>query len=189
MDEFNKLELKANGPLTVSFKNLKCYTFKEACLYVKQLPYQRISDSSNLNLVLQEQCGTCSSKHGLLKALAIENNYDFINLYIGIYKMNALNTKGIGAILEDYNLKYIPEAHTYFKIGSSIIDITGLENSAHNFYDNLLKEVYILPDQVGTYKKLMHQAFIKEWITKESIPYNFNTIWSIREQCILSLTA
>ena len=64
-----------------------------------------------------------------MKQLAVENGVETISLCIGIYKMNALNTKGIGDVLKTYKLKYIPEAHTYLKYKDTIFDFTSTNAS------------------------------------------------------------
>lgn len=188
MDKFSRLELDSHHPISEAFKALNIYNFNAACDYIEQLPYKRISNRNDYTLVLTEKCGTCSSKHALLKALAKENNLDEVNLCIGIYKMNALNTKGIGSVLEDFKLQYIPEAHSFLRVNSDIIDITGLGNSDTNFENDLLHEELIEPYQVGQYKEELHKAYLKQWIIEEGIPLPLDTIWNIREQCIANLT-
>ncbi|MDT0558791.1 hypothetical protein RM697_09035 [Ichthyenterobacterium sp. W332] len=189
MDKYTNLKLHSSKPISTAFRALGKYTFTDACNYLQHLYYQRISDRNNYNLVLSEHCGTCSSKHALLKALAIENKFSSFNLCIGIYKMNSLNTKGIGTVLNDYNLQYIPEAHTYLKDGDSILDITGLGESNQRFSKSLLYEESISPEDVGDYKVNLHKTFIKEWIHSNAIPYTFDVIWNLREQCIANLSA
>ncbi|WP_460219054.1 hypothetical protein [Psychroserpens sp. MEBiC05023] len=155
--------------------------------YVKQLPYGRPSDRSNYSLVLSESKGTCSTKHAFLKAIAIENNFEDLNLCLGIFKMNAENTPKIKQILEQHQLDYIPEAHCYLKYQGDIIDIT-FESENTSFHDVLLYEEVILPDQIGAYKVRLHQAYLKSWITKDNLLLNFENIWAIREACILKIS-
>jgi len=163
--------------------------FYSACDHVRNLSYERISDRNTFILVLSEQRGTCSSKHALLKALALENNFHSVSLCIGIYKMNSQNTAGIGSILENYNLSFIPEAHTYLRINNEIFDVTGLQTSERSFTDSILKELYVLPDQVGDFKVKLHQDYIRSWIKTERVPYEYEEIWNLREQCIANLSA
>ncbi|WP_452597867.1 hypothetical protein [Pontimicrobium sp. MEBiC01747] len=166
-------------------KGLK--TFDAVCNYIKGLPYGRNSDRSNYNLVLLENKGTCSTKHAFLKQIAIENNQHDVMLCIGIYKMNETNTNGVGSVLKYYNLEYIPEAHTYLKIKHSILDVTRTVTSEITFEKSLLKEVYIMPKQIGDYKVNLHKAFLENWIKMHHIPYTLTELWHIRERCIAAL--
>ena len=63
--------------------------------YIHKLPYGRNSNRYDLELVIKEKKGTCSSKHAYLKQVAIENGLEQLSLWIGIYKMNTKNTKSI----------------------------------------------------------------------------------------------
>ncbi|OYU84688.1 MAG: hypothetical protein CFE24_05145 [Flavobacterium sp. BFFFF2] len=62
--------------------------FQQAADFVKQLPYGRNLDKENLVSVLSDGCGTCSSKHALIKQLAIENQFESLKLCMGLFKMN-----------------------------------------------------------------------------------------------------
>jgi len=153
------------------------------------LPYGRTKDRSDYASIIKEQKGTCSTKHAFLKAVAQEHHQDRVKLYLGIYKMNALNTKGIETVLENYkSIKYIPEAHSYLKIDDAIIDITRTVSSKTTFEDDLLTEMEIVPNQIGHYKEQYHQNYIKTWIVSENINYSFHEIWQIREACIAALS-
>jgi hypothetical protein len=60
--------------------------------------------------VLEEGCGTCTTKHATLTELAREQRID-VQLVLGIYEMNERNTPGVGRVLGAYGLSCIPEAH------------------------------------------------------------------------------
>ncbi len=180
--------LSLNSSLSKLLLDKEIIDFKSAIVYVNQLPYGRTSDRSNYRLIIPEHKGTCSTKHAFLKQLAIENNQETVALYIGIYKMDEINTKGVGSVLTKYQLDYIPEAHTYLKINGNILDITRNTKSEAAFEDSLLIEQEILPHQIANYKVTWHQNFLKQWILEEKLPYSFQKIWKIREACILALT-
>jgi hypothetical protein len=180
--------LSLNSTLSKLLLNKEIYDFKSAITYVNQLPYGRTSDRSNYRLIVPEDKGTCSTKHAFLKQIAIENNQEAVQLFIGIYKMNEINTKGVGSVLSSYHLDYIPEAHTYLKINGNIVDITRITENETSFEDSLITEQQILPHQIADYKVNWHQNFLKQWIVDEKIPLTFQEIWKIREKCILALT-
>ncbi|QHI38877.1 hypothetical protein IMCC3317_42770 [Kordia antarctica] len=180
--------LSLNSPLSKLLQNKQITNFKSAIAYINQLPYGRTSDRSNYSLIISENKGTCSTKHAFLKQLAIENNQNAVELYIGIYQMNETNTKGVGNVLNNYNLDYIPEAHTYLKINGNLLDITRTTENNTSFEDSLLTEEQILPHQIANYKVNWHQNFIKKWILDEKISFSFDAIWKIREECIAAIS-
>ena len=186
MDASFNFKIARNGPLSKLCLGHKLNHFQQVGNYIKQLPYGRNSDKNDLSSVLSEQKGTCSTKHAFLAEIARENNWNDISLYIGVYKMSDRNTPGIGTVLEDSNLDYIPEAHTYLKFDDAVLDYTSSKPSS--FEKHLLYEEKILPKQTTDYKVRLHQSFIKKWIVESCIPYSFEEIWEIREQCISNLS-
>ncbi len=127
--------------------------------FTQQLPYGRNKNRADLNLVLAEKKGTCSSKHAFIKKIAEENSWTDIELLIGIYKMNHLNTPKIGSTLTDNGFDFIPEAHCYLKIGNQRIDITNVNSSFENVKNDILEEHQINSTQVNTFKVEIHQNF------------------------------
>ena len=73
-------------------------TFKEACIYVKNLPYKRNSDKENSNVIIEENGGTCSTKHAYLKRISEELSMENLQLMLGIFMMNAKNTPKIKSV-------------------------------------------------------------------------------------------
>lgn len=56
------------------FKQNNCFDFHSASEFVRNLPYKKNLNKDNLVTVFIDECGTCSTKHALLKKLAEENN-------------------------------------------------------------------------------------------------------------------
>jgi len=163
--------------------------FSSALIYVQDLPYGRNTDRGNPILVLKEQAGTCSTKHTLIKLLADENEKPEVKLMMGIFKMNEQNTKKVKPVLEKYNLEYIPEAHSYLKIGNKVVDITKRSFANTLFLHDLMEEEEIIPAQIGSYKVARHKEFLTNWLdTNKQIPYHLHDLWSIREECIETLS-
>ncbi len=189
MEKLSNFKLNPAFLLSKLSINLGLTDFNAVLNYIHQLPYGRNTERSDFTLVLKENKGTCSTKHAFLKQLGIENKQEHIKLYLGVYKMNNLNTSGIASVLKHYKLDYIPEAHTYLKVNNQIIDVTRTRSSKNTFQNSLLFEEQILPSNIGDYKLNMHQNFIKNWIKTEAINYTFNDLWAIRELCIARLSA
>ncbi len=167
------------------------FTFSDAITFVKQLPYKRNPNKNDLTTLFSDNCGTCSTKHALLKQLIDENqaNTDFseIKLMLGIFKMNAKNTPQIAEILSKNNLDYIPEAHNYLKFKDKNFDFTKSSSKPTNFEFDLLEELEISPHQITEFKVNYHKNYLTNWLQNIENKYlniDFNALWIIREQCI-----
>lgn len=161
-------------------------TFSDACTYIKQIPYGRNTDKTNTLCVLQENKGTCSTKHALLKTLADENGMLDVRLVLGIFKMNGQNTPAVLKTLANYQLDYIPEAHNYLKHNDTIIDCTTTKEL--DFLTYLLNETEISREQITDYKVAYHKNYLNTWLQTEKVPYTLDEIWNIREACIAALS-
>jgi len=176
------------GPLSKLAAEKEITTLAKCMQVLRKMPYGRNADRSDLGLVLTENKGTCSSKHALVKAIAIEQDISTVQLILCIYKMNVNNTPGIGNHIDNAGLPYIPEAHCYLRIEDVRVDLTNANSSVDNIANDILHEELILPPQVSEYKVETHHQFIKEWIISKNIASDFDSVWRIREKCISSLS-
>ena len=181
-------EISGNsGIISRSFNNLEIKTFAEACNWVNNLDYRRNTDKNNNLVLFEELCGTCSTKHALLKRLADENEDNSLRLILGIFTMNSRNTPAIKDVLTKYYLRYIPEAHNYLRNHNHILDFTGIGVNETKFELDLLEEVEISPDQITDFKIQYHKNYLSRWIELNKIPYTLDELWKIREECIAAL--
>lgn len=179
-------DLQAAGQISKEFLNRNIRTFQQAVSFVRRLPYGRNTDKNDPIALFSDHCGTCSTKHALLKRLAEEHHFKKIALMVGLFKMNKENTPEISATLSKNGLAYIPEAHCYLKYDHSILDVT--KANAIDFSDDLLEEIEILPNQITDYKVAYHQKYLVAWLEKNlQINLTLHDIWTIREQCIEDL--
>ena len=155
--------------------------------HIQNLPYGRNENRSDLSLVLSEGKGTCSSKHALLKKLADLNLIPNVQLVLGLYEMNAKNTAGIGNVLKENSLGYIPEAHCYLVINNQRVDVTSADSSFQKIKESLLLEKEIQPEQVAKFKVNFHQEYLKNWLKESNSSFTFAEVWKIREACIANL--
>ena len=188
MESSFNFELKRSGPLSDLLVNMGFTDFISVCEYLKSIPYGRNTNRKELASVIYENKGTCSTKHGFLKAIADEQKSCQIKLCIGLYEMSESNTAGVGSVLSEYGLSYIPEAHVYLRFNNIIYDFTKPSHSIEGFSQNLLLEEFIEPYQIVSYKEDLHKRYIKEWILEHAVPHDFKTIWNIREACIDALS-
>ncbi|UFH31327.1 hypothetical protein LNP04_15325 [Chryseobacterium sp. C-71] len=178
---------KDKGIISNEFLNKNITDFHSASKYVSELPYKRNSDKNNIQCVFKDLVGTCSTKHAILRKLALENDQKDVKLILGIFKMDAAYTQKIKSTLEKFNVKYIPEAHNYLKIGDEYFDFTKPNSDYADFKSKLLIEKEIEYNEIVDEKISFHKDFLKKWIADENIPYSLDEIWNIREQCIKDL--
>lgn len=163
-------------------------TFHEALTYIGRLPYGRNTDRADFRLVLPEQKGTCATKHALLAQLALEQQRTDIRLVVGVYEMHERNTPGVGQVLEQHGLTYVPEAHCYLMSGEERIDVTRAGVTGDPI-THFLFEQEITPEGIGALKTELHQEFIKRWLTEQGESRTFGELWAIREACIKALSS
>jgi hypothetical protein len=178
------------GKISKFFLDRNITSFEEATIFIKQLPYRRNKNKADLTTVFSDNCGTCSTKHAVLKQLAEENNVLDLKLFLGLFRMNAINTPAIKTTLDQYQLSYIPEAHNYLMYDGCILDYTNSNSKPSDFSNHLIAEIEITINQINDFKISYHQQFLKQWLTKNtSIAYNLDQLWVIREQCIKDISA
>ncbi|MGZ3932838.1 MAG: hypothetical protein ACXVP0_16295 [Bacteroidia bacterium] len=182
-------DISSNLPISKLFLERQITTFTEACSFIKHLPYGRNENKNDLAAVFTEKRGTCSTKHALLRQLAIENNADHVRLKLGVFKMSKANTPEVGGTLDRYGLTYIPEAHNYLSVNGEIVDCTKRNSSKDDFAADLISETEIGPEQITDFKVRYHKTILKDWLLKNpDISISFDELWTIREQCIADLS-
>ena len=182
-------DIKSSLPVSKLFLDRQIKTFADACEFIKNLPYGRNENKNDLTTVFTDNRGTCSTKHALLRQLAIENNADNVRLKLGVFKMTKDNTPEVGNTLDKYDLKYIPEAHNYLTVDGEIVDCTKQNSSKDDFIADLLNEIEIEPNQITEFKVSYHKTILKDWLLNNpDITFDFTDLWTIREKCIADLS-
>lgn len=177
----------SKGSISKSLRNIGVESFQQAADWIKGLSYQRNKNKDDELAVFDERCGTCSTKHALLKRLADENGNTELRLMLGIFTMNAKNTPAVKDILKKYDLEYIPEAHNYLRAYNYILDYTGIGVNETKFELDILIETEINPDQITDFKVQYHRDYLNLWIEENQISYSLDELWRIREECIAAI--
>lgn len=181
--------ITANKPVSAAFRDLGVQTFAAAADYVRQIPYGRNRDKTAITAVLTEGVGTCSTKHALLRTLAIEQGAEFVQLQLGIFRMNSRNTPKVADILQQHGLDYIPEAHCYLQVSGTILDCTHAHSAAADFEADLLETKWIDAGWISNSKIAYHRAFLENWLRQQpEVPYTLDELFAIRESCIAILS-
>ncbi len=188
-------DIVSDQEISQLFKQNNCFDFYSASEFIRNLHYRRNLNKDNIATVFIDECGTCSTKHAVLKLLAEENNQSDFKLILGIFKMNGNNTPKIKSVLETLRepqsdkLEYIPEAHNYLKFKNQILDFTKKNSSENDFINDLLEEIEIQPHQINQFKIEFHKNYLKKWLSEHrEIPYSLDELWNIRELCIQALS-
>lgn len=123
MNTLFNFDIQPKGVISEAFLHIGIYTFQAATAYICGLPYGRNANKADLLSFFTDGKGTCSTKHAVLKQVAEENGYTDLYLILGIFKMNGQNTPLVGDTLAQYQLDYIPEAHTYLNTRISVLTL------------------------------------------------------------------
>jgi hypothetical protein len=125
---FPDKRITAGGRISRAFIELGITDLHKACRYVHELPYDYNSDRDDLMILFKEKKGTCTTKHAVIAALAVELNLP-INKNVGIYAMTEEIVKGAGEIIDEYGLPYVPMLHCFLVYGGHRVDLTEGNNN------------------------------------------------------------
>jgi len=182
--------LQPAGPITAAFTLAGVNDFRGAARYIGRLPYGRNANLYDPLAVLIESRGTCSTKHALLRRLAMEQDVA-AKLVVGIYEMSDRNTPGIGLVLQRHGIARLPEAHCYLNYRGKRIDATReLATMPDEVISHFLHEEEIAPNQISAYKVDLHRRFLRNWMEQNgaAATHTLDQLWKIREQCIIALS-
>ncbi|MGB0933935.1 MAG: hypothetical protein ACPGU5_06605 [Lishizhenia sp.] len=176
-------ELLKEGDFSLLLQESGIVTFNDACRFIGDIRYGRISNSRDVSLVFHERQGTCSSKHAFLKKVAEEQGAKEVELTLALFKMGAQSHPELAEIFKKHELDYIPEAHVYLKINGKVFDFT--TKNKLNCEPYLIQEESVTIDFVLSEKSDYHKNFIKKW---NKTPLSNDAVWKIREACIQQLS-
>lgn len=174
------------GPLSAALVSKGITTCDELLRWVKSLPYGRNTSREQYQLVLTEHKGTCSTKHAFVKAVALENDWRDVDLYIGFFFMDSFLFPKLKEIFDPLKIEGIPEAHTFLVIDGEYTDVTGLSSPINE--NEIVDEIEIQPEGIGDLKVSIHKGFIEDWAEEEKINLPLDQLWIIREACIVALS-
>ena len=185
MSALTDFQIEADEPISEAFRSVGIYSFQEACRWVKSLRYARNSDRENLILVIQEKRGTCSSKHGLLTALAEENARQDVELIAGFFMMSPETHPKLTPFFQEKPYTVIPECHCYLRIKGERFDFTGPDDLQERIAGRIVREQRIEPQQVGKWKPKIHWEYLNSWLKRNpQIEITVDELWKDREQCM-----
>ncbi len=182
--------LRAPGPVSEAFHSRAIETFSAACSHVAGCAYRRVSQPDNPLAVLEESCGTCSSKHVILKQLADEQGQGAsVRLMLGIFFWGVSFSPKLESVLADSGFTELPEVHCYLRIDGAIVDLTSATWGRPRFVDTLAHEMELFStDSATARKRETHREWMAAWLEQEHPDADFEDTWALREACIHSLS-
>ncbi|MEA5523687.1 hypothetical protein [Nodularia spumigena] len=115
--------IENRGLVSEKFINHGISNFHQACNWVKNLPYGFNSNTENSLIIFAENCGTCTTKHGIIARLAEELGLD-IHKTLGFYRLNDEIITGVNKIIQPYGLDFIPQVHCFLAYQNFRVDLT-----------------------------------------------------------------
>ena len=184
----SRYEIVPGGHVSELFLSQGLTDLRSVLRWVQALRYERISNARDVSLVVQEQRGTCSSKHAVVALLANEQGWHDVKLVGIIYKMTEENTPGVGVVLKQRGISYVIEAHTMLRFKGLPVDITGISTGSRRALDDMLEEREMTVSELLSEKVLWHKAKWQRWLESHPNGYTFEENWLIREACIDALS-
>lgn len=182
-------KLTSNEQYSIAFREAGIHSFKEACDFTAKLPYGRNANREDFGLVLSERKGTCSSKHALLAALALENGHPEIELIAGVFLMNEETHSKLTAFFAGKSYSNIPECHCYLRINGERFDYTDTSGRLEQIIPKLVREQRIDPNQVSDWKIMIHKHYLQGWLNRNPhFQMTLDEIWKDREEAISLLS-
>ncbi len=160
-------------------------SFHEVVRYLERLPYQRLNDPRDYELVLSEGGGTFTARHAILTQLANEQQVTGLALALCVYDLSGDHWTEVGNVLGQYGLHRLPEVCgciKYRKQFYSLEDVTAAKSG-------VVSAVDIVPVQIGNFKRRYHSNYLANWATLENTGQSWSVaqLWSIRDQCLSAL--
>lgn len=192
MDSYDYLpdkEINALGKISKKFLELGITSFKDACEYVHNQEYGYITDYDDEMIFFKENRGTCTTKHGVIAALAEELN---IPLYknVGVYKFTEEISTGANEIMIKYNVPYAPMVHCFLVYDKYRFDLTeGNNNGKKTSIEEFIHTEKVIPFISRKDEYLLLKRVLKEKIlpSHEMKGIDERTLLKAREESITLL--
>lgn len=164
--------------------------FSQACDFVMNLPIGKNSSRIEFEKIFEELKGTCSTKHGLLAVLALENNHPEIELMFGIYLMSEETHPQFSDFLSQNSLTNLPETHCFLRYNGKRYDFSSVTPLLEKIESKIVREQRIDPPQVGEWKEVIHKDYLTRWLKrKPEIGLSLEEIWVRREENYCTITS
>lgn len=171
------------GWVTTRFFALEVRTLGAAVDHVQALPYGRNESRSHF-AVFDEGRGTCSTKHALLKELALEQGWDDVVLVLGMVHLDPSHPVA-GPVMQQHGVPLLIDAHCVLDIAGEVIDVTFPDATEPTL--PLVEQSPIHPDDIMQDKARRHRAYLTKVAEQQAL--DADSLWAAREAYIAALTA
>ncbi|MEJ2638635.1 MAG: hypothetical protein P8010_03585 [Desulfosarcinaceae bacterium] len=167
MDAYTQLPdqpIADGGTVSAEFRRRGITTFQAACAYVHRLPYGYNSDRDDPMILFKEGKGSCTTKHAVIATLAEELGLPVVKT-IGIYAMTETIVTGTQAILDTYDLPFIPMVHCFLAGEGVRVDLTeGNHNGKNIPIHDFLHTATVIPNISAKAEYLLYRLAVKDLI-------------------------
>ncbi|MGV9173683.1 MAG: hypothetical protein ACOC44_15730 [Promethearchaeia archaeon] len=192
MDPYQYLpdkKIEPRGEISKKFLDLGIDSYKEACFYLHNLPYGYNSDYDDELILFKEQKGTCTTKHAVAAALALELKIP-LHKNVGIYKFTEKISWDADKILDKYVIPYVPMVHCFLVYKDFRFDLTeGNKNGKKTSIENFLHVEQVEPfiSRKEEYKLFRNVLRNKILSNKDMKGIKERTLLKAREEAIVLL--
>jgi len=174
MDSYDKLpdlEIKPLGEMSKKFLELKISSFKGACLYVHNMRYCYNTNKDEKMILFKEDCGSCTTKHGVIALLAEELGIPLYK-HVCVYKLTEEITTGIDEIVQKYEIPYVPMIHCFLVYKEYQFDLTeGNNNGKKKTVNQYIHAERVDPfissrDEYRLFRKVLKEIIVPSEETK-----------------------
>jgi hypothetical protein len=151
-------------PVSAEFRRRGIDTFQTACSFVHRLPYGYNSDRDDLFMLFKEAKGSCTTKHAVIATLAEEIGLPVVKT-IGIYAMTDRIVTGTQAIMDAYDLPFVPMVHCFLAGDGLRVDLTqGNNNGKNSAIDDFLHTETVIPNISAKEEYLRYRRVVGDLI-------------------------
>lgn len=159
--------IEPSGIVAQAFFSRNLETFKQACQWIKDLPYGSNSSTEDSLILFEENCGTCTTKHGIVARLAQELDLD-VYKNLGFYRLNDEIVNGVNSLLEPHGLSFIPQIHCFLEYGKFKVDLTegncNGKNKTIEMYDFVVR---VSPDLTRAEEEHYYLSYLNQYFSIE----------------------
>ncbi len=177
--------LNSKGSISEAAQQLQLKDFHGVIEHIWNLRYYRVSESGRYDLVLPEGCGTCSTKHAALVALAHELEESAVQLQLALFIINHKTFPKLRKIFKEHPTKSFLEAHCFIVYKEQYFDFTFKGNSPLHSAQIYGEPIQISVSDIGKNKEQWHRKEMLHWCNENELDFALH--WQLREACIQEL--
>jgi hypothetical protein len=182
-ETFPEKPISGPGPMKAAFLARGIQSFHAACAFVHGLPYGYNSDRDDPMILFKEGKGSCTTKHAVIAALALELGLP-VAKHIGIYAMTEALVTGTQALLETFQLPYVPMVHCF-------LACNGNRNGKNRAIDAFLHTEAVAPHISAKEEYLRYRTALENLLaTRDELRgVKLKTVLKVREMGLALLKA